>query len=309
MPALLGSPNMVLRDLAGIFMEGAKEVRPSLMPRLCQIVPSDRQENKYAYPLAVPQPRVWTDERVVKNIDVITTFTIKNDTFEVTLEFSGDLLDDSAVFGLDTAMREAGMSMALHPDKLVSDLVRLAGTAGSVAYDGQVFYSAAHKWGGDTNSDSIDNDLAGTGVTTAAFKTDFNSALAALMGVKDNEGRLYNPQMIENAANLIAHVPLALQQPAMEAMNAVIISNTSNVPIARAIVVPDGYQTDTNDWYLHYVGMPEKPFIWQEREALSVKTLGKDSELYARDGRVGIYARMRGKAGYHRFERSVRTVN
>lgn len=307
MAELMGSGNLVLRDLAAAFMEGVQETRPSLAPLICQRIESDRYENKYVYPTAVAKPRIWTDERVPTNIDAVLTFTLTNDTYEVTLDFDGNLIQDSTVLGFSDLIREAGMSMALYPDELVSLLVKNGGTAGNVAYDGNVFYGATHLFAG-AGSTNIANTLAGTGTTTAQVKADFSAMLAALIGFKDDKGRLINPVDL-NENSLVAHVPKEMWQVALEAINATIVSQTSNILASRARVVPDGYLTDTNDWFLHYTGRPQKPFIWQVREEAKVDTLDFNSEYYKNTGRVRVLSRMRLKMGYHRFERSIRTTN
>ena len=307
MPALLGSPNLVLRGLKAAFMEGVQSVRPSLIPRIAQEIPSDGASEKYIYPTAMPKPRKWTDERAAKSINALLTYELTNETYELSLEFGKELLDDCKVFALSDLLREAGMSCEMHPDELLSLLVQNGDQSGYTAYDGQIFYvNNAHKFAGAGTS--ADNVLTGSGTTVTDFKSNFQIAVRMLKNFKDNEGRLFN-NVQSGRQNLVAHVPTALEYIAREALNASMIAATNNIIVGEADVIADGYLDDTNDWYLHLVGMPQKPFIYQNREPLSVVTLGPDSEFCTRTGKVGIYARRRFKLGYHRWERSIMVTN
>lgn len=308
MGALVASPNVVLKGLNASFMEGVQEVRPSLVPRLAQRIESDTLSEKYVYPTAVAKPRKWVDDRVPTNIDALLLFELLNDTFEVTLKIKGDLIMDAKAFGFSDLMREAGMSMAMYPDELISLLIKNGATAGNLAYDGNVFYSDTHFFAGNTNGSNIDNKLAGTGTTVAQIKADVQTAIGALRTFVDDKGRLINP--IRAGADQLAIVcHPSIEWNVREALNAAIISNTSNILQGAADVLPDGYQTDLNDWTLHFTGMPTKPFIFQDREPINTSVIGFDSEEYKKTGYVWIVGRMRLKMGYHRFERSILTVN
>lgn len=308
-----GDANAVLKDLNAMFEDTVQQTRPSLVPRLCDVKPSDGAYEKYAFPTAVAQPRKWTDQRVPTGVDVNAVYQLNNELYELTLDFKGELLMDSRAYSLESIVREAALSAVLYPDYLLSNLIQDGDGVAALAYDGNPMYGDTHLYGA-AGANNIDNKLAGSGATVTALRTDFGAALAALRGYKDNAGRLINQQAAEGRDQLVVHCPLAMLQEWQQVLNTSwypVLSGAAGESVLKGAAEPigDGYLTDANDWYLHYVGMPMRPYIMQEREPLQTSVLGYESEHYKNTGTVRIVSRHRFKIGYFAFYRSVMTVN
>ena len=308
-----GDPNAVLKDLHATFEDTVQQVRPTLVPKLCTTVPSDGAYEKYVFPTAVAQPRQFLDERVPTGVDVVSTYQLNNNTYELTLDFDGDMLSDARAYGLPEVVREAAMSAVLYPDYLMSSIVAAGVTAGNNAYDGNTFYGDTHLYAG-AGSNNIDNKLAGSGTSLTNIQDDLAAAIAALRGFKDNAGRLINQQLAEGQGQLLIQCPLALEFTFRRVLNTSMIPVLSgaagdNVLRGIADVFPDGYLTDANDWFLHYIGMPLRPYVFQDRSPLKTAVQGYDSEFYKNTRKVRITTEQRFKIGYFGFYRSILTVN
>lgn len=306
MASVLGDANATLKDLTVVWENTVRETRPSLVPKICNTRESDGAYEKYPIPTNVAMPSKFEAERKALGIDVNATYQIDNQTYELTLDFNADLIDDAKAYSMADIVAEAAQSMALYPDYLLSSLV--ADGVNQNGYDGNPFYGDTHLFA-NAGANNIDNKLAGTGSSVAQISTDFAAALAALRGFLDNAGRLINPVTAEGASQLLVQCPLAVEQNFRTVMNASIISQTDNVLKGLADVFPDGYLTDANDWYLHVVGQPQRPYIFQERSKIETFVLGKGTEFYHNNNKYRIGGKHRFKLGYQRFERTIKTIN
>jgi hypothetical protein len=210
------------------------------------------------------------------------------------------------------------MSAVLFPDYLASQAVIAGGT--NTAYDGNTFYGGTYNYAamGSTN---IDNAIARTGATVTHLANDMASALTALRTFRDNQGRLLNPRAIRGSNELIIHCPIALEIPFLQLVNASMVpvtvpvttSGTAAAPADNAVlkgiatVYGDGY-LDVNSattWYLHYVGMPQRPFVFIQNYDTIVNVLGFGSEFETNFNAVRIALKHRFVLGYYRFDRSI----
>lgn len=211
----------------------------------------------------VPQMREWVD---TKQIDSLMgyQFTITNKDYESTIGVNRNHIVDDMLGIYQPRIREMALRAATHPDKLLAT-ARVAGTT-ALAYDGQPFYSATHVEGA---SGTQNNLLTGTGLTTSALATDFRSARAAMLKMKDDRGEpLIESAMLIDRANppFVITAPPDLQGNFEELLNGTLINNTSNVLVGAARLVIDARLTDTTDWYLDYSGNVVKAFINQVRQ-------------------------------------------
>ena len=76
-----------------------------------------------------------------------------------------------------------------------------------------------------------------------------------------------------------------------------------------ATIYADGYldASSASTWYLHYIGMPQKPFIYAESYAIQAKALGFGSEFETNTNKVRIALKHRFCEGVYRFDRTVKT--
>ena len=94
-------------------------------------------------------------------------------------------------------------------------------------------------------------------------------------------------------------------------------SGPTSMPVANNVlqgiagIFPDGYldASDANDWYLHFVGMPQRPFVYFENYPPMVQVLGFGSEHEINTNTVRIAIKHRFVLGYYRFDRSVKIYN
>lgn len=306
-----GDPNAVMKDLHAAFEDTINEVRTSVVPDLCMEVESDGAYEKYAFPTAAAWPRVWTDQRTAQGVDVNATYQVDNNEYELTLEFKRSLLEDAKAYkGLEQMVREHAKSAVLYPDYLCSSLVANGNASTSLAYDGNPFYGGTHLFAA-AGANNINNSLSASGTSITQLQTDLVAAIAALRTFKDNQGRLINPQLAEGKGQFVVHCPSSLEYTFRQVLNAAWIPVTSNAPgdnIFQGIagLRADGYLTGSA-WYLHYVGAPIRPFIYQNRMPLELSVLGPDSEYARNHGRCRILARQRFRLAYGAFYRSIKT--
>lgn len=69
----------------------------------------------------------------------------------------------------------------------------------------------------------------------------------------------------------------------------------------------DGYldANSTTEWYLHYIGMPQKPFVFGESYPITARALGFGTEYESRTNRVEIDLKHRFVEGVYRYDRSI----
>jgi phage major head subunit gpT-like protein len=226
---------------------------------------------------------------------------------------------DSKAYNQSDLVQEATMAFVLWPDYLLSQAVINGGS--QLGYDGVNFYASTHKFA-SAGSNAINNTGAATGTTVTAMATDLGSMLTKLKTFKDNAGRLLNPLVKYGSQQLKWHVPAALEQVAKQVVFGSMIpvsvpvttSGTAAAPVANNVlqgiaeVLADGY-LDANSataHYLHYTGMPQKPFIFLENYPLQVTVLGFNSEFEANNNKIRIALKRRFVLGYYRFDRSVK---
>jgi hypothetical protein len=269
-------------------------------------------------------PRLFEGERASQGKQVNVVQNYNQSTYELTIDLDSDLVRNAKAYDFSDLVREATMSAVLFPDYLTSQAVIAGGT--NSAYDGNTFYGSTHKFAA-TGSNNINNTVAKTGSTVPNLITDIASGLTKIRTFLDNQGRLLNPLASEGDSKLIIHCPVALQQAFRQVVFGSMVpitvpvtsSGTAAAPVANNVlqgvadIFADGYldaaQTNpTTTWYLHYVGMPQRPFVFIENYGLQVQVLGFGSEHEINTNTVRIALKHRFVLGYYRFDRSVRVA-
>jgi hypothetical protein len=192
------------------------------------------------------------------------------------------------------------------------------------AYDGHAFYYATHYWA-NTGTNAINNTISATGQTPTALMTDLNSAFARMGTFLDNQGRLLNPMLAWGSKNLVIHCPMALEmafrQVIFSSIVPIAIPGTASSAMSAtawkdlgldgiAQIYADGYldATSATTWYLDYVGMPQRPFVFSESYGLIAKALGFGSEFETNKNQVRIALKHRFVEGFYRFDRSIKVA-
>jgi len=235
---------------------------------------STKPSEKYRWLGSVPRMREWGTGRLAKGIRS-EGYDVTAQKWEATLEVDRDEVDDDQTGAIRVRIGELAIRAASHKDFLISELLQNGATSGYNSYDGVTFFNDAHVSGA---SGSQDNKLGAAAVaptdpTTDEFKKSLRAAISAMLAFKDDTG---DPLSV-TATGLVCVVPPSMLFPATEAINASVISQTTNVMqgIARVIAFP--WLSLATTWYLLKTDGVMRPFVFQDRRALEVKALAEGS--------------------------------
>lgn len=138
--------------------------------------------------------------------------------------------------------------------------------------DGAAYFADSHPARG--LGAAYDNNLGGSGTTTANVITDLAAVRTALRTFQDEAGQPFN----EDVGTIGIIVPPALEQPIRTAIGPGQVSGTNTVFAegAKFVVVVDGRLTDVNDWYAFNLSGGQKPFVFVDRVGLEMEAFYKD---------------------------------
>lgn len=264
-----------------IFNKAFEETKP-LYDRVATVVPSVTGEENYKWLGTIPTMREWIGDRQIKSLTA-SDYTIKNKDFEVTVGVPRNDIEDDRIGLYTPAIQSLGQSAALHPDELV--FVLLPGGFTNKCYDGQPFFSDAHKVGKKTFSNKG---------TAKLSPESYAAARAAIMSVTDEHGK-----PLKIVPDLLVVGP-ALETEARKILLADQIDGTTNIlkGTAEPLVVPDlaGYDTM---WFLLCTKKPIKPLIYQERQKAKFVSLTNETDENVFMRKEFLYgADSRGNSGY-----------
>jgi len=268
-------------------------------------IQSTSDSETYKWLGTVPKMREWGNGRLAKGLRT-ESYSVENLKYESTIEVDRDELADDQTGQIRVRIGEMAQRAATHKDYLLAQLLINGATAGYNSYDGLTFFNDAHVSGNSGNQDNTLTYDATTAAapTTAEFKLAFQQAVAQMLTFKDDQGE----PMAISMDGLICVVPPTMLFTAMEAMNASIISNTSNVTAGAARVITLPWLTTATTWYLLKTDGIIRPFIFQDREPIEFSSLTESSEEgFKREKHLyGVRARYRMTYGYWQY--AVRTV-
>ena len=159
------------------FAAGVAAAGAPLYPRIATVVPPATRSNEYGWLGQMPRIREWIGDRVIQNLDT-KGYTIRNRSFESTIEVNRDDIEDDNL-GIYTPMfNEFGRSASTFPDELVWALF-LAGF-NTPCFDGQYFFDTDHPvLDADGNVYSVSNFGGGSG--TPWFLVDDSRAIKPII--------------------------------------------------------------------------------------------------------------------------------
>ena len=230
-----------------LFNKAFEEVAP-IYTEVATITPSTTDSETYAWLGDIPGMREWIGDREIQNLTA--SYTIKNKDFELTVGVDRNAIEDDKIGLYNPSVQMLGQSAAAHPDELIFAL--LAGGFSEKCYDGQPFFSDAHKVGKKTISNK----------TTAKLSMEsYIAARASMMSLTNSKGRALNL-----VPNLLV-VPPALEAAARDILVADYISGTKNTMqgTAKPLVVPQLAGHDSA-WYLLCASRPP-PHLAAAQEA------------------------------------------
>lgn len=276
-------------------------------PRMATVVPSTNAEEKYGWIGSMPGVREWFGDRVFNQLRA-ADYELANKHWESSLLVSKNDVADARVLKYGTLVDQLAAEASYHPDELMFT-VMVAGETTGLCSDGQLFYDTDHAWG---SSGTQSNDLTyaaatGTTPTSAEFRAAYNAAYAAMLAFKSDTGKpFFRPTQAQQVDRPLVTVTPTLYPTALEALTARFDTNGNPVVImGNPEVIPVAYLTDATKFYVHDTSGPLKPFIFQEREALSRQMKG-DTDLETKDLKLMTEARY--NAGYGAWWKSVLTT-
>jgi len=269
-------------------------------------IPSTSDSETYKWLGTVPRMREWGTGRLARGLRT-ESYSVENLKYEATIEVDRDEIADDQTGQIRVRIAELAQRAATHKDYLTAQLLINGGASGYNSYDGVTFFNDSHSSGA---SGAQDNDVtyaaeAGDNQpTTEEFKGALKQAIAQMMSFKDDQGE----PLPMNLTKMVCVVPPAMLFAAMEAVNATVINQTSNVLQGAARVIALPWLTSATVWYLLKTDGVVRPFIFQDREPVEFGALTEASEDGFKREKLlfGVRARYRMTYGYWQF--AVRTT-
>ncbi len=275
------------------------ENTPVLYTDLATRIVSTSDHETYRWLGTVPKMREWGTGRLAQGLRS-ESYSVENLKYEATIEVDRDEISDDQTGQIRIRVAELARRAASHKDYLISQLL-INGDSSDLSYDGLNFFSASHLSGNSgTQSNALTADAEDENAPTLdEFKAALQAAIARMMGFKDDQG---DPMMID-ASGLVVVVPPTLYFTALEAINATIVGNRSNVLAAAARVVSMPWLTEAARWYLLKTDSFIRPFIFQDREPIEFGALTEESDDGFRREKFlyGVRAKYRVTYGYWQF--------
>lgn len=316
MAAVIGDTNATLKDLTRLVEDEIIETQDPIWPKICSDIESaDEAYVKIPVATKVPFPVKFEGERQIQGKDVVLFQEYHKSTYALTMDFDSDLMREAKAYTMAETVQEGTISAKIFPSYNLTKMIIANGNA----YDGKAFYANNHLWA-NAGSNTINNIVSKTGQTPVALANDLASALTKIRTFLDDKGRVLNPMAALGADQVVIHCPVALEIPFRH-----VLFNTSlpmTVPVTTsgtaamtgdnqfrglATLMPDAYldAASTTTWYLHYIGRPQRPFVFSQSYGLIANVLGFNSEFETNTNRVRIALKHRFVEGFYRFDRSV----
>ena len=260
-------------------------------------IPSNSDSETYKWLGSIPRMREWGQGRVARGLRT-ESYSVENLKYESTIEVDRDEISDDQTGQIRLRIAELAERAATHKDYLVAQLLINGNAAGFDSYDGVSFFSESHQSGGSGVQSNMRSATAADAAepTTDEFKSSLKAAIAALMSFKDDQG---DPMSI-TATGLVCIVPTSMFLTALEAVNATVVGNTSNILQGAARIIPSPWFSAEDTWYLLKTDAAVRPLIFQDREPVEFTALTEESdEGFRREKYLyGVRARYRITYGY-----------
>lgn len=239
----------IYKGFKTLFNEAFAGAKP-LYEKIATVVPSATKSEEYGWLGSFPRLRKWIGDRVINSL-AAHGYTIKNESWEATVEVNRDDIEDDT-YGVYTPMvKELGRSAATHPDEIVFGLLAKGFT--ETCYDGQYFFDTDHR--------DEDGPIQSNKGTRALAEESYADARAQMMSLQDAKG---TPLGI--VPNLLV-VPPQLEKMARKILFADEIDGTTNTmkDTAELLVVP-WLAANPTAWFLFDTSRAIKPLIFQQRK-------------------------------------------
>jgi phage major head subunit gpT-like protein len=249
--------NAMIKNFNALFNEAQAAQTPA-WPSYAMRVNSEGASEDYQWLGDTPAMREWLGEKFLKDMRGFT-FSVPNKNFEATVKVSRNDIEDDRLGKYGILIPQLADEGTVKQDSLLMDL-RVAGTTTDI-YDGKKFYAANHVTG---KSGSQSNLLTGTGHTLAQVTADLISARTALRRFMTDQGKPFIRE--SGKLKLQIQAPPDLEYIFETIRNSKTISASDNTLYQAFEYQISQYLTDTDDWYVDYVGARVRPFVLQMRK-------------------------------------------
>jgi phage major head subunit gpT-like protein len=260
--------------LKGNFFSALKATNP-IWKQLATVVRSTASSENYRWLGTVPQMRQWGSGRLAQGLRS-ESYSVENQKYEATLEVDRDELADDQLGQIVVRVRELARRAAIHPDKLLADMLENGATAGYNSYDGVTFFADSHQSGDSgVQSNKLTYDATDpANITADEFAASYEQAVQTMLSYKDDQGEPANGEI----GKLAVIVPANLWYKAKQALTAQVADMSTNILAGEASVVVFPRLTSDDTWYLCRTDVEIRPFVFQDREALEFTALTEGSE-------------------------------
>lgn len=289
---------------------------PSIYKEFCMTIPSSNTQEVYFWTGRLNKMRLWTGSRVVIQA-ALESYTLLNQTFELTYSVDRFTLDDGAGAALYRTLPDLAFEAMKQPDYMFRDLLENSGDqtgTRQLGLDGLTYFNTAHPVDVyDASKGTYCNDATGGGFTASLPKagggtttvtvggafspTAFMTLYEYMMSIKgqDNESLGVVPNKILINQYLKGEVDLVLQSqfyapPAWSTITGQV--GAAESPTKRFGVTSEINPLLTNPytWYLADTARQGvKPFIHQVREATRMVPRVSESDPAVFDSHTFLY--------------------
>ncbi|SEO98352.1 Mu-like prophage major head subunit gpT family protein [Propionispora vibrioides] len=252
----------IYRGYKVIFNEVFAGTKPQY-ERIATVVPSKTKSEEYGWLGSFPRMREWIGDRVINSL-AAHGYTIKNKSWEDTVEVDRDDVEDDTYGVYMPMIRELGRSAATHPDEIIFGLLGRGFV--ELCYDGQYFFDTDHRDG--------DGPIQSNMGTLALSPASYSAARAQMMSLTDANGA---PLGI--SPNLLV-VPPQLDETGRGILLAEQISGTTNTlrNTAELLTVP-WLAKNPKAWFLLDTSRAIKPLIFQQRKKPEFVSMDSVSDM------------------------------
>lgn len=273
-----------------------------LVQKLAYALQSDGEDEKHEWLGQPPQLSLFKGSR--KDVLLTSTdYTISNEVFDTAVNISRDDLRRNRSGSIQRRLNQMADVVMNFPNLHLTDKI-VSGTT-DLCYDGESFYGNSHPARKDEGG-AQDNLLAGTGTTVAQISADISASLSALRLVKAENGEPFHSG---GDLAMCFMVPPALEVNFKTAVEATIISNTSNQLVGIGEVIVNNRLTDVNDWYTFCKTPGSESLIFQWDQNLETDYTGEGSEMWTQKRQAQFGASLSVGVGYGFWQSSNKTVN
>lgn len=298
------SPEALERGLRLTLMQRGGLQSADYVTRLAYSMMSDRVDEKHEWLGQPPQMSLFEGSRKFTALTA-TGYTITNKVYDASVRVSRDDLRRNQSGSIKRRVDElADVAMSFPDSHLTTTIINGTDATLGLCYDGTAFYGNSHTERADEGG-TQDNLLAGTGSTVAQIQADISASISALRLVKAENGEPFHDAGLE----LCFMIPPGIETNFKTAVNATIVSNTSNQLVGIGEVIVNNRLSDVNDWYTFVKGAGKESLIFQTDQNIETDVSAEGSHIWKTDRQAEFGVSISVGAGYGLWQSSNKTVN